>query len=312
MRKLNDLKNYSYNIVDANNKDIFNKYLLEVRNYSPLSKEEELELFKKIEKDGDTKAIDKLCLHNLRFVIAVSKKYANSISSSSLTLEDLVSEGNMGLYIAIRKFDYHTGNKFISYAVWWIRQYIMKAIQTNTKSIRLPDHITRLSNRINKKEAYLEQELGRTPTTLEVFEAMYRDLGTQNTLSKFEEIIKVNLNETSLNKTIDFDEKMELSELLKSDDNEPDQDLIYKERHELAIKMLDNLPQQIRNYFNDYFGLCGNSQLNLTEMGQKYGELPATIKVRIDKYMRRIKSRNRKNREFFYPTSNSEEKLYFT
>jgi RNA polymerase primary sigma factor len=234
--KLNNLKVNGATIVVANNKEIFNRYLIEIEKLKPLTKEEEVCLFKQIETNDDQTAIDKICKHNLLFVVSVARSYAKTLPKSSLTLEDLVSEGNIGLCLAIRKFDYKTGNKFISYAVWWIRQHILKCIQDNIKSIRIPSNIRTVINKYNKKESNLEQIFNRKPTTLEVFESMLEDGNNVSSAQKLDDILDVSTFEKSLNSLVIMDGTVELGGLIKSDELPVDIQLIGKERSELIEK----------------------------------------------------------------------------
>lgn len=289
-------------IVDANNKNIFNKYLAEIAKLRPLSREEEIVLFKRIQLNDDQKAIDMICKHNLLFVVMVAKRYAKTLNKSSLTLEDLVNDGNIGLLLAIRKFDYTTGNKFISYAVWMIKSCILKSIQDNVKSIRIPSNARSVINKSKKQEIKLEQIFGRTPSHLEIFEAMIEDgeMNENDTINKFDKLININFYEKSLNSLINDETVTEIGELIKSDDLEPQDLLLGKERKQLILKLIDNVPQHIKNYYNDYYGLDGEKPLSLIEMGDKYEEQPATIKLRMGKHLRNIKRKHNNMKKYFF------------
>jgi RNA polymerase primary sigma factor len=288
--------------VSPNNKDVFNKYMAEVSKLKPITREEEVELFKRIELNGDKEAIDIICKHNLLFVVSVARKYSKQISSSSLTLEDLINEGNIGLYTAITRFDYKTGNKFISYAVWYIRSYIIAFIKNNIKTIRTPQSVFTVVSKSKTQVEKLEQKLGRTPTTLEVFNSMVEDgiIKESYTEGKLNDGNNSYSFEKSLSTPIGEDGETELSDLIKSDSLEPETELLEKERGDKIHILLNRLPDKIKNYFIDYFGLDGNEQLSLTKMSIKYGEGLQTIKSRIDRYLRQIRGRNRGNREYFF------------
>ena len=291
MNPLGNLKINKSNIVEANNEFIFDKYMCEINKFQPLSREEEVKLFKQIEKNRNPEAIEKICKHNLLFVVSVAKKFAKAISTSSLTLEDLINEGNIGLYTAINSFDYRTGNKFISYAVWLIQNEIIKCIQVNIKTIRIPQSVIISAKLINKKEAYLEQKLIRSPTNSEIFDAIIEDknikfIGDLNRVNEVKEAFNF---EKSLNAHVNVGNKsVEYVELFRSKEITPLQNILENERNDLIIRILNTLPVNIKNYFIDYFGLFGNIQLNLTDMGEKYGELSQTIKNRMDKYLKII------------------------
>src|ERR1035437_3821917 len=151
---LNDLKLQCQFISNPNNKKIYFIHMNEISKFRPLSREEEVETFKRVE-IGDQKAIDKISRHNLLFVVTIAKKYSAAIGTSFLTLEDLISEGNLGLLKAIKRFDYRTKNKFITYCVWWIKQGILASIQDNVKTIRLPNSVKSEITKLNRKEERL-------------------------------------------------------------------------------------------------------------------------------------------------------------
>jgi len=298
--------NTTVTISNPNDRENYSRYLNDIGRLKPLSREEEIETFKLIEA-GDQKAIEKICKHNLLFVLSVAKRYSIYLrKSSSLTLEDLISEGNMGMYMAINRFDYRTGNKFISYAVWWIRQSILTCIQRNIKSIRLPANVSIMVNKITKKENMLEQQLGRTPTTLEIFESMLEDgdMTEKDSCLKIDDFKLANSFETSLDSFIggpSGDETTQFNQMIKSNDDEPDEQFILKEREQLALDMLGKIPEFMQKYFIDYFGIGGVQPLNFRQMGEKYDEVPSTIKLRIDRWLRRIRIENREKQVFFFP-----------
>jgi RNA polymerase primary sigma factor len=302
MRKvnLNDLSGQL--ITTANNRDIFNKYLNELNKYKPLSREEEVELFKSIREKNNQDALDKICKHNLRFVVSVAKRYSTILSKSALTLEDLVNEGNIGLCIAANRFDYTSGNKFISYAVWWIRQQILTSIQHNVKSIRIPQHIKKDINMLLDKQQELEQSQGCSVPMNEAFDLLMAEgkLNERYTFEKASGLLDVNNFEGSLNIFIGEGENHELIDLVKSDYIDPETELLSKERDALLNKMLDTLPTFIRNYFVDYYGLFGNERLNMNEMSKKYDELPQTIRVRMAKYLSYLSRNNKKFKTLFF------------
>jgi RNA polymerase primary sigma factor len=143
------------------------KYLNDISKYQPVSAEKEAELAKKI-KNGDEKALTELVCANLRFVVSVAKQYQNR----GVALIDLINQGNMGLMKAAKRFDETRGFKFISFAVWWVRQSIIELINENGKIVRIPVNKTNLANKYVKTFADLEQKLERTPTDEEVLDAM--------------------------------------------------------------------------------------------------------------------------------------------
>lgn len=288
-------------IANPNDRDNFNRYMLEISKNKPFSKDKEVELFKELELTGDQKIVDKLCLHNLLFVVSVAKQYASVVHYTSLTLEDLINEGNIGLYLAIKKYDYKIGNKFISFAVWNIKAKIIASINNNLKSIRIPTSALDVLNKSNKLVSKMEQDLERTPTSNEVFDVMIEngDISNRNNVENYESLIAVNLFEERLNAPIN-DDTDEFIDVIKSEEPEPEDELLHKERKEILAKMLENLSPHIMSYFNDFYGLDGQKTLNLVEMGEKYGMSSATIKQRMDKNLRRIRMKNRRNRSVFF------------
>lgn len=288
--------------VSPNSKDVYNKYMLEISKLKPLSREKELELFKRIKLNGDKEAIDTICKHNLLFVVSVARKYSKQIAFSRLTLEDLINEGNVGLFTAITSFDYTTGNKFISYAVWYIRGYIIGFIKNNVKTIRTPQGIFEVVNKSKAQAEKLEQILERTPTSLEVFNSMVKNgtIKESFTESKLNEGNNSYGFEKSLSTPIGEEGDMELSDLIKSDSLSPDTELLEKERSDKIQMLLNRLPNKIKNYFIDFFGLDGQERLTLAKMSAKYGEGRQTIQNRIERHLRQIKGRNRGNRDYFF------------
>jgi len=308
--KLNNLKDYGTNISRPNDKDTFNRYINEIGKLKPISREEEAELFVRIKSTGDRQAIEKICRHNLLFVVSVAKRYSSMIGTSSLTLEDLISEGNLGLYTAIDRFDNTSGNKFISYAVWWVRQAILASIQNNVKTIRIPGNVKSTINKITRKENYLEQKLNRTPTTLELFEAMLEDgdITEKDGVEKIDSLIMANKFETSLSSMVGHDDGIELSETIKSHYDGPEDILIKTEREQIARDLLMSLPSIIQSYLIDYFGLFGYEQLNYRQIGEKYEVSSESVRGSIDKYLRVVKNKNRGTGNYLFPTPDYERK----
>ena len=301
--KLNNLKDKGQVIGNPNDRDTYNRYLREISKYSPLSREEEAETFKKYKETGDARLKDKLCKHNLLFVVSVAKRYSALIPYSTLTLEDLINEGNLGLCLAVDRFDIETGNKFISYAVWWIRQKIVASIQDNFKTIRLPLSVKNTIRKIEREEAKLVQLLGRDVTSQELFYALEgkEDIPLMSSNS-IDELFKMNSYEISLNKNTNSDDPIEIIELLKADDNSPHQELEIKERSKILDKMMENLPQYVKDYFTDYYGLGGAPQLTLDQMAEKYERSSTGINESMKKYMRRMKANNRPMGRHLFPT----------
>lgn len=298
--RLNNLKEMGQVYSNPNDRNNYNRYIKEISKLGPLTREEEQALFKEYKMTGNPAIKEKICKHNLLFVFSVAKRYASLIPNSTLTLEDLIDEGNLGLCIAVDKFDYETGNKFISYAVWWIRQQIIASIQDNYKTIRLPNSIRNVIRNIEKKESELVQQLGREVTSEEIFHALSDTRVSSPHV--IDELLKMNSFESSLNKTIRPDEQIERIDLINSDDNTPHESLEVKEREDLLNEILSKLPDRVQNYMTDYFGLGGAEQLTLKQMGEKYDCTASGIKQTIDKYLRRMKYNNRQLGKYLFPT----------
>jgi RNA polymerase primary sigma factor len=194
-------------ITDRSEKSI-EKYLQEVSKFNPLSSEEEIELVVKI-KDGDTKALDLLVNSNLRFVISVAKKYQHN----GLELNDLINEGNIGLIKAVHKFDETRGFKFISFAVWWIRQSIIQAISEKRRLVKIPSHKNAAGGKYLNAVSSLSQELERNPTKEEIAE--YMDISYEDAIS----LEKTMLTHSSLDAKVSSDEESSSMIDLISDEN---------------------------------------------------------------------------------------------
>lgn len=303
---LNNIKTKGQVIANPNDREIFARYLRDIAKLEPFSREEEQRLFKEYKETGNPAIKEKICKHNLLFVVSVAKHYSNMIPNSTITLEDLISEGNIGLCLAVDKFNYETGNKFISYAVWWIRQYILAAIQDHFKTIRLPSSIKNVIKKIERKESELEQLLGRNVTSEEIFEALSNDNLPIISAKAIDELYKMNSIETSLNKkhSSKNSDDFELIELIESNFSSPHEELENKERVELLNEMLTKIPTHARNYLIDYFGLYGGEQLSVKQMTEKYDVSDSAIRQTMDKYLRQLKYRNRKLGQYLFPTPN--------
>lgn len=311
--KLNDLKVDGVLIANPNDRDIYEKYIREISKLKPLTREEEQKLFKEYKETGDINIKQKLCKHNLLFVVSVAKRYSAMIPNSSLTLEDLVNEGNIGLCVAVDKFNHEAGNKFISYAVWWIRQTILTAIQYNVKTIRLPHYISGMVRKLEKKQSELEQKLQRTVTNIEIFDAMIEEYGESRLLDSvdsIDELMKMSNFELSLNRSLSIKNNeqngLEFIDLIETTTLTPHEELEKKQRAELLNKMLSVLPEKTQNFFADYFGINGEKQMSLKEMSKKYGMTEAGIKANIDKHMRVLKNTNLNIGKHLFPTPDYE------
>lgn len=276
----------------------FNKYLTEVGSIPLLSPEEETELAKRIQL-GDKAALDKLIKGNLRFVISVAKQYGNK----GMNLPDLIQEGNIGLAKAAEKFDEKRGFKFISYAVWWIRQSILQALAEDGKQIRLPLNKIGTLNRINQAKAELEQVFERMPTDSEISEYLINiELDKLNgDPSKYQEDkIKTILTQSSSITSLD-------SPMTNEDNSGTVGDLIEGESYcdinkimktkDLQIELdriLKSFPTRERDALVLYFGLFGSEQKSLEEIGMQFDLTRERVRQIKEKAIRKLKQRARR------------------
>ena len=306
--KLSHLKGGTGTIVKHSNRELFELYIREIAKHKPLSREEENETFKIIKETKDPLAIEKIWKHNLLFVISVARKYAAALNSSVITMEDLVTDGNIGLYNAIERFDHTQGYKFISYAVWYIRQQILISIGKNINSIKLPPNIKTELRKLNKKREVLEQERGINLSTLEVFEIMLANgeiKGFDNAV-KLEEMLNLNQVEKSLNTKVGEEDQIELVDLIADESPSTIDTLIRNERKDLASKLLNEVPLHVSDYIKDYFGFENNKPLNYAEIAKKYNKDANYVRNIVEKHLSWLRRKNKKSKEYFFPTTSQE------
>lgn len=253
------MKTFKIGISFTNRDDLsIRLYFKDINKFKPLTPEEETELFIRIE-NGDRDAFVKIIKHNLRFVITVAKQY----QGQGLPLVDLINEGNIGLCTAVSKFDYTRGFKFISYAVWWIRQSIIQAIYNTGRTIRFPIPTVSKLNKLIKVSSTLESKLEREATIEELAKE------TDFTEEKVEDLIKYNNTCSSMDMVIDEDNNSTIGDLIpsyvKSDD-----DLIIDSDKEELNKIISNLPNRNADIIRMFFGI-GMQALSLEEIGLRFG-----------------------------------------
>lgn len=253
------MKTFKVGVSFTNRDDLsIRLYFKDINKFKPLTPEEETELFIKIE-NGDREAFVKIIKHNLRFVITVAKQY----QGQGLPLVDLINEGNIGLCTAVSKFDYTRGFKFISYAVWWIRQSIIQAIYNTGRTIRFPIPTVSKLNKLIKVSSTLESKLEREATIEELAKE------TDFTEEKVEDLIKYNNTCSSMDIVIDEDNNSTIGDLIpsyvKSDD-----DLIIDSDKEELNKIISNLPNRNADIIRMFFGI-GMQALSLEEIGVRFG-----------------------------------------
>ena len=209
-------------------------------------------------KAGDQDALNKLTTTNLRFVVSVAKQYQNQ----GITLQDLINEGNVGLIKAAKRFDETRGFKFISYAVWWIRQSILQAIADQSRIVRLPLNQVGVINKIKKETARLEQQLKRVPTTEEIAEAI--DLPVY----KVSEIMKMNTHPQSIDSPISPNEETRFVDIFVHDNDEDTDTLLMQESLASEIHdLLNTLPEKEKEVLMLFFGIGTSHEHTLDEIG---------------------------------------------
>ena len=260
------------------------KYLQEIGQEAILSVEEEVELAQKIRK-GDKRALEKLTKANLRFVVSVAKQYQNQ----GLSLPDLINEGNLGLIKAAEKFDETRGFKFISYAVWWIRQSILQAIAEQSRIVRLPLNQAGNVNKINKELNKFEQEYERKPSVDEMAERI--DLPED----KIADAMKANNRHVSMDAPFADGEDGSLLDVMpNSDSPDTDNELVMESLRQEIERALDLLNDRERKVVTAFFGI-GMPEMTLEEIGDKYNLTRERVRQIKEKAIRRLRH-NTKNK----------------
>ncbi len=255
------------------------KYLQEIGHEELLSVEEEVELAQRIKK-GDREALEKLTKANLRFVVSVAKQYQNQ----GLSLPDLINEGNLGLMKAAEKFDETRGFKFISYAVWWIRQSILQAIAEQSRIVRLPLNQVSSVSKINRALNKFEQENERRPSVNEIAEKV--DLPEE----KIADAMKVNSRHVSVDAPFADGEDNSLLDVLPNDDSPmADNELVRESLREEINRALALLNDRERNIIQAFFGI-NEPEMTLEEIGEKFGLTRERVRQIKEKAIRKLRS----------------------
>lgn len=259
------------------------KYLQEIGREELITAEDEVELAQKI-KQGDQVALEKLVKANLRFVVSVSKQYQNQ----GLTLPDLINEGNLGLIKAAQRFDETRGFKFISYAVWWIRQSILQAIAEQARIVRLPLNQVGSLNRINKAFSKLEQEFEREPSPEEIAECLEIEK------EKVAESQKISGRHVSVDAPFKDGEDGTLLDVL-SNGNSPKTDvsLMHESLQREIDRSLATLTDRERDVIKDFFGIGIPHPLSLEEIGEKFELTRERVRQIKEKGIRRLRHTSR-------------------
>lgn len=259
------------------------KYLHEIAKINLITDTEEIELAIRIKK-GDKDALERLINANLRFVVSVAKQYQNQ----GLSLPDLINEGNLGLIKAAQKYDETRGFRFISYAVWWIRQSILQALAEQSRLIRLPLNKIGSIIRINKAFTRLEQEYQREPTSAEV--ALLLETSTDIV----EDALKVSTYNISMDSPTHVDEGNNLYDIIINEDSPcPEKELMHTSLCNEIERTLLTLFEREAEVIRHYYGLSGNHQHTLEEISDKFGLSSVRIRQIKEKSIEKLRRQNR-------------------
>ncbi len=258
-------------------------YLREIGETPLINAEEEVRLAKKI-KQGSQQALEALTKANLRFVVSVAKQYQNQ----GLSLADLINEGNIGLIKAAKRFDETRGFKFISYAVWWIRQAILQALAEQSRIVRLPLNRVGTLHKIGKISSSLEQDLGREPSPDEIAKEL--DLSEM----EVSDTLKISNSHLSLDAPFSISEDNSLIDILEDEfQPAPDEELLDQSLRVEIEKALDTLTPREAEVISLYFGLNHEKALTLEEIGSRFGLTRERVRQIKEKAIRRLRHASR-------------------
>ncbi len=260
------------------------KYLQEIGKVELITPEEEVKLATLI-KQGDQRALDRLTKANLRFVVSVAKQYQNQ----GLSLPDLINEGNLGLIKAAQRFDETRGFKFISYAVWWIRQSILQALAEQARIVRLPLNKVGLTNRIQKAFSQLEQQFEREPSAEELAEVLDMDI------DEVSSTLGINARHVSMDSPLSEGEENTLIDVLENPnaektDNELDHNESLKTEIDRSLKTLTDRQKEVICFF---FGIGVDHPMSLEDIGERFNLTRERVRQIKDKAITKLKTSNR-------------------
>ncbi len=260
------------------------KYLQEIGKVELITPEEEVKLAERI-KQGDQRALDRLTKANLRFVVSVAKQYQNQ----GLSLPDLINEGNLGLIKAAQRFDETRGFKFISYAVWWIRQSILQALAEQSRIVRLPLNKVGLTNRINKAFSQLEQEFEREPSAEELAEVLELEI------EEVSSTLGMSTRHVSMDSPLADGEDNTLMDVMhnpnaESTDEELDHKQSLQTEIDRSLKTLTERQQEVIRYF---FGIGVDHPLSLEDIGERFNLTRERVRQIKDKAISKLKTNSR-------------------
>jgi len=258
------------------------RYLSEIGSYSILSKEQEMEIARRARKYNRPDSLNRLVESNLSFVVKIANEYRNL----GLPFEDLLNEGNIGLIEAAQRYDHNKGTKFITYAIWWIRKSILKALSEQSSLVRVPNYQMKKVRKVRDTEQSLARSLGRKPEKDE----LSRELDAS--ISKIDEILQIKLREVSIDDKVGKDKDIPISDyLVDGQCINPEDELLKTESRDLVRTALHMLSDQEHTVITNRFGLTGGRSFTLKEIGQTMGlsrERIRQIEAQAKKKLRRI------------------------
>ena len=270
-------------LADAISDDPVKQYLREIGGYPLLSVEEEIEIAEKIE-NGDPQAKKRLTESNLRLVVSIAKRYVGR----GLSFLDLIQEGNLALIKAVEKFDHRKGYKFSTYATWWIRQAITRAIADQSRTIRIPVHMSEIINKTYRVSRQLTQQLGREPSETELAQEL--DMPVE----RVREILKISAEPISLDTPVGEEDDSHLGDFIKDEMTRgPEEETAYQLLREQIASLLDTLTVREKKVIELRFGLIDGRTHTLEEVGKEFNVTRERIRQIEGKAIRRLKHQNR-------------------
>jgi RNA polymerase primary sigma factor len=282
-KKKKEPKNPAPSGISTRESQSLDRYLHEIGKVSLITPEEEVDLARKIQA-GDQLALEKLTKANLRFVVSVAKQYQNQ----GLTLGDLINEGNLGLIKAAKRFDETRGFKFISYAVWWIRQSILQALAEQSRIVRLPLNRVGALNKIGKELSKLEQEYERLPSAAELSESL------EMTVSEVADTLKISGRHLSVDAPFAQGEDNRLLDVLENEETpNPDTELMSESLKVEIERALSKLSKREAEVIRLYFGIGREHSLTLEEIGERFDLTRERVRQIKEKALRKLRHHNR-------------------
>ncbi len=258
------------------------RYLSEIGDYSILTKEQEMEIARRARARGKPEQLNRLVESNLSFVVKIANEYRNL----GLPFEDLLNEGNIGLIEASQRYDHTKGTKFITYAIWWIRKSILKALSEQSSIVRVPNYQLKKVRKVRDTEQNLARMLGRKPDKAELSKEL------DSSVSKIDEILQIKLREVSIDEKVGREKDIPLSDYLVDDQSvNPEDELLKHESEDLVRTALGSLTPQEHRVIINRFGMAGGRSFTLKEIGQSMGlsrERIRQIEAQAKKKLRRV------------------------